>query len=297
LEFVKNKRRTFQNNGVDKKMKIKKTYLTALALIVIVLAIALIGFAVWNQFIIPSLGNLSNLSLFLIVGLAFLAGVVSFFSPCGLALLPTVFSYNLKNFSVGEVTRTRVLSVGVYSALGILSFYALLGLIFSFLGSVFFPYLQTLQYVFAMAIIALGIIMVKNIAIRLPFQKTVSSTFAGKVYESVGFKNYYLFGFGYGLAIMGCVAPVVSALLIFPFIVGNFSLGISAFISYGIAQAVMLTIFAWTSVFSEKNVFEKALKSSGKIQKLAGIGLIIGGIILLIYYIFFGMGWIMGFGG
>ena len=76
-------------------MKIKKTHFTIFALLVAILAVALIGFAVWNQFIIPSLGNLSNLSLFLIVGLAFLAGVVSFFSPCGLALLPTVFSYNL----------------------------------------------------------------------------------------------------------------------------------------------------------------------------------------------------------
>lgn len=275
-------------------MKIKKIHLTALALAIIVLAVALIGFSLWNQFIIPSLGNLSSLSLFLIVGLSFFAGVVSFFSPCGLALLPTVFSYNLKNFSIGNVTRTRVLSVGTYSALGILSFYALIGLVFSLLGSVFFPYLQTLQYVFAVIIIVLGIIMVKNITIRLPFQKTVSSVFAGKVYESIGFKNYYLFGFGYGLAIMGCVAPVVSALLIFPFIIGNFSLGISAFVSYGIAQAVMLTIFAWTTVFSEKNIFEKALKSSGKIKKLAGIGLIVGGIILLIYYVFFGMGFVLG---
>ena len=271
-------------------MKIKKTHLTALALVVIVLAVALIGFALWNKFIIPSLGNLSNFSLILIVGLAFLAGVVSFFSPCGLALLPTVFSYNLKNFSEGKVTKARVLSVGLYSAIGMLSFYALIGLIFSLLGSVFFPYLQTLQYVFAVIIIALGIIMVKNMSIRLPFQKTVSSLFAGKVYESVGFKSYYLFGFGYGLAIMGCVAPVVSALLIFPFIVGNFSLGISAFVSYGLAQAVMLTIFAWTTVFSEKNIFEKALKSSGKMKKLSGIGLIVAGIILLIYYLFFDMG-------
>ncbi len=275
-------------------MKVKKTYLIAVALIFIVLAVALSGFALWNNFIIPSLGNLSNLSLILIIGIAFLAGVVSFFSPCGLALLPTVFSYNLRNFSSGEVTKTKVLSVGLYSSIGILSFYALIGLIFSLLGSVFFPYLKTLQYVFAAIIIALGIVMVKNISIRFPFQKTISSAFAGKVYESVGFKNYYLFGFGYGLAIMGCVAPIVSALLIFPFIVGNFSLGISAFVSYGIAQAVMLTIFAWTTVFSEKNVFEKALRSSVKIKKLAGIGLIIGGIILLTYYIFFGMGLVLG---
>ncbi len=275
-------------------MKIKKTHLSVIVLIIIILFIALLGFRFWNSLIIPSLGKLSSFSLQLIIGLAFLAGALSIFSPCGLALLPTVFSYNLKNFSQGNVSEAKVLSVGLYSALGILSFYALIGIIFSLLGTLFFPYIQTLQYVFAVAIIALGFLMIRNITIRIPFSNKINSLFAGRVYKSVGFKSYYLFGFGYGLAIMGCVAPVVSALLIFPFIVGNFALGISAFLSYGIAQATMLTFFAWTTVFSEKNIFKNILASSDKIKKVSGIGLIIGGFLLLLYYIFFGMGITLG---
>ena len=61
------------------------------------------------------------------------------------------------------------------------------------------------------------------------------------------------------------------------------------FLSYSLGLAVMMSVFAYLSVYSKKELVDGILNSARKIKTISGLGLVVGGILLLIYYAFFEM--------
>lgn len=76
-------------------MRVKKSYLILILIALGLIIIASVGFNLWNTQIISNIAKISQFSFYLILAFAFFAGIVSFFSPCGLALLPAFISYNM----------------------------------------------------------------------------------------------------------------------------------------------------------------------------------------------------------
>lgn len=270
-------------------MKISKVRLNLLLVVLSVIVVASAGLYWWYSFVLANLSTISSLSIPLILAFAFISGIISFFSPCGLALLPTVISYNLTNFSTANVAvdRRTVVKVGATCASGVISFYLVLGLIIASLGTFVTAYIQYLQNAFAIILVLLGVAMVRRMSFNIGFLDSLQSKIYTQIEKSSGLKRFYLFGLGYGLAIIGCVGPVVAAVILFPFFSGNFTLGVGAVLSYALALALMVAISVWTVVFSEKRFFKNVMSSSDKIRIWGGKGMIIAGIVLLIYYQFF----------
>ena len=116
-------------------MQIKKTYLTLGLIVIGLIIIASVGFNLWNTQIISNIAKISQFSFYLILTFSFFAGIVSFFSPCGLALLPAFISYNmaLVNYQAKHM-KMQIFKIGIFSASGIITFYIILGTIFSLFG-------------------------------------------------------------------------------------------------------------------------------------------------------------------
>jgi len=271
-------------------MQVKKSYLILGLIVIGLIIVASIGFNLWNTQIVSNIAKINQFSFYLILVFAFFAGIVSFFSPCGLALLPAFLSYNmaLVNYETKHLKK-QILKIGIFSALGIITFYILLGIIFSIFGALIGPYLQVFQYAIAILFVVFGIMLVR----KFTFTNKLFDNFKRKVHSQAlkqsGYKGYYIFGFAYGLDIIGCLFPLIATLVLIPIATGNFVTGVSAFISYSIALAVMMSVFAYLIAFSKKSLVTDVLKSTEKLKVWVGIGLIIGGLALLWYYTFFGM--------
>lgn len=268
-------------------MKVKKTSLKIISILAIIVIVALFGFNVWNNYVLVNVGNLRSFSFSLLIIFSFIAGVVTFFAPCGLALLPAYLSYFL---GLGENPKNpglkKAMVTGAVVTLGIIALYSLLGFIISSIGVVVSPYITLLQYIFAVLIIILGIALLKNFSLNMTM---FNKMFGQKIRQSSGFGRAFLFGIGYGIASVSCTFPVVMALIFVPLITGNFLVGVGVFLSYSIALGIMMIIMSGIIAYSKEDVLQRMLKSSVKIKKLSGIVMMFAGIILLIYYLFFGM--------
>lgn len=273
-------------------MRIKKGYLTLGLLLFGIIVIAIIGFSIWNNQIVSNIGKLNQFSFYLIIGFAFVAGVISFFSPCGLALLPAFLSYNMAMVDGKQdprETKKRILKIGIFSALGIITFYIILGIIFSLFGTAIGQYIKYFQYAIAILFVVFGIMLVRNFALSNKLFDKLREKVHSKAISSSGYKGFYIFGFAYGLDIIGCLFPLIAALVLIPIATGNFVVGISAFLSFSLALAITLSVFSYLIIYSKKSLVSDVLKSTKKIKMWMGIGLIIGGVALLFYYTFWGM--------
>jgi len=271
-------------------MEVKKTHLILGLILLGLVFVAIFGFNLWNTQIVSNIAKISQFSFYLILAFSFFAGIVSFFSPCGLALLPAFISYNMALVNEqSKQLKTQIFKIGIFSALGIITFYILLGSIFSLFGAVIGKYLQVVQYIVAILFIVFGFLLFKKFAVTNRFFESFRMKVHSQAMKHSGYKGFYIFGFAYGLDIIGCLFPLISVLILIPIATGNFVTGIAAFISFSIALALMISIFAYLIAYSKKTLVSDVLKSTEKLKVWIGIGLMIGGGALLFYYTFFGM--------
>lgn len=271
-------------------MKIKKNYLLVLGLMALIVILAFIGFSIWNGQILARLGTLNNYSIYFILGFAFIAGLFSFFSPCGLALLPTFISYNMAMINEDRIPpKNQVVKIGTSASLGIITFFVLLGMIFTSLGSVLFPYIKTAQYIVAGLFVVFGILLWRDTKITSWFYTKFREKVHKEAYRRKNLFGYYIFGFAYGLDIIGCLFPLIAVIILLPLTSGAYLKGISTFLVYSFGLGVMMSSFVYVIATSKHNIVKKILHSSETIRKVMAGGLIAGGIFLLLYYAFFGM--------
>ena len=271
-------------------MQIKKTYLILGLILLGFIFVAIFGFNLWNTQILSNLAKISQFSFYLILAFAFFAGIVSFFSPCGLALLPAFISYNMALVNEqSKQMKMQIFKIGIFSALGIITFYVILGTIFSLFGALIGPYIQIFQYIIAILFIVFGFMVLKKFAVTNKLFENFRMKVHSQAMKHSGYKGFYIFGFAYGLDIIGCLFPLIATLILIPIETGNYLIGVAAFVSYSIALAVMISIFAYLIAYSKKSLVSDVLKSTEKLKVWIGIGLIIGGVALLWYYTFFGM--------
>jgi len=160
------------------------------------------------------------------MGFAFVAGALSFFSPCSVGLFPAYVGYYLGTVDLSSqgddnpVDGTTALHEGRFwhpvadglrlggsAALGFFILFLGLGSIVSFVGTrLFAPYLRWVSIGIGITIIILGLLFLTG---GFPTLHLRISASRSRTPFSV-----FVFGIGYGLASLGCTLPVfLSALL------------------------------------------------------------------------------------
>jgi cytochrome c biogenesis protein CcdA len=129
---------------------------------------------------------------------AFSAGVISTFNPCAYTLLPAILGRVLAQGKGGVVAG---LQLGLALSAGALCTFGALGLLVALVGLAvgsLFPYLAILL---ALAFLALAAVTLSGRTFKLGLP-------APSLLEGTGLRAYYLFGFAFGLASLGCVLPM-----------------------------------------------------------------------------------------
>jgi cytochrome c-type biogenesis protein len=137
-------------------------------------------------------------SLWLLAPAAFLAGILSFLSPCTLPILPAYFAFTFQSKKQTVVWMTVAFFLGLTTTLTVLGASA------TALSQLLFQYLRQITVMGGLAIIALGILSLLGKGFSGPqIQERPSRTALGS----------YLYGATFALGWTACIGPILGAIL------------------------------------------------------------------------------------
>jgi cytochrome c-type biogenesis protein len=210
------------------------------------------------------------MSLDVSAGGAFVAGVLSFASPCVLPLVPPYLAY-MGGVSIeqlraagGAQARSRVLLAALCFVAGFSTVFVVLGATASWIGQAIGAYLGILNYIAGALIALMGLHFLRVIRIPL-LDRTARVGLAQKPASMIG---AYVMGLAFGFGWSPCVGPVLTAILLMAgsadsvgegarlLLVYSLGIGLPFLIAAGFAGAFM----RWSARFRLRlDLIEKAM--------------------------------------
>jgi cytochrome c-type biogenesis protein len=214
------------------------------------------------------------------VGLALLAGLASFLSPCVFALVPAYVGYLSGRAAGGENTSTNrwvTFSHGLAFVLGFSMVFILLGIAASVAGRFLFDLRFWLAKIGGLVVIVFGMHMIG--VLRIPFLEydTRVNTAPDRKW---GYLSSALMGIFFSAGWSPCVGPVLGAILTLAINGGSLPLGASLLTAYSAGLAIPFLIAAlgigWVST---------VLRHYGRIMRYVEIamGLVLVGVGILLF--------------
>ena len=213
---------------------------------------------------------------------AFVAGLLSFFSPCVLPLIPAYFTF-ITGFSIEELTekynseiRKKVFLSTFLFVLGFSLVFILMGASASYLGGLMFTYKKLIRIIGGILIIILGIHLTGLIRVPgLDFEKRITLE-----KKPLHFFGTLIIGMAFGAGWSPCIGPLLGSILI---IAGNQETVWQGVILLGIYSSGLAIPFIIISIFI--NFLLTFIKKASKVLKyvnvVAGVVLIVVGLILV----------------
>lgn len=173
--------------------------------------------------------------------LAFLAGLLSFLSPCVLPLVPSYLAYvGGSGNRAGGLSRALVLRNSLFFVLGFSLVFVALGASASALGSLLLDYRYTLITAAGALIVLFGLMMLG--LFRLPFfYRDIRFRFTGDAATPLGAT---LLGAAFGIGWTPCIGPVLGAILTLAGATGTLSQGVALLMAYALGLAVPFLLAA-----------------------------------------------------
>jgi cytochrome c-type biogenesis protein len=213
---------------------------------------------------------------------AFIAGLLSFFSPCVLPLIPAYFTF-ITGFSLEELTqgrntavRKKVFFSTFFFVLGFSLVFISMGASASYLGDVLITYKNWIRIIGGILIIIFGIHMTGALRIRfLDIEKRISMN-----NKPLGFLGTLIIGMAFGAGWSPCAGPLLGSILIIASSQGTVWQGV---VLLGIYSAGLAIPFILVSIFINLLLvfIGKASKVLRYINVVAGVVLIIVGVLLI----------------
>lgn len=214
----------------------------------------------------------------------FLAGILSFFSPCILPLLP-VYTGVLLDDKDGAQASSGKFSISVTSLLRTLAFIAGISFIFillgygaGFLGDLL--YASWFQYLTGAIIILLGLHQMEILHFK-GLYKEKRLQLQGQGQNGKGYSQAFLLGLTFSFAWTPCVGPVLGSVLALAASGGSGAWqGAGLMLVYTLGLALPFLLLARTSSYVLKH-FRKLHPYLGILKKVGGFLIIVMGLLVL----------------
>ncbi|VIQ14562.1 cytochrome c-type biogenesis protein [Streptococcus pneumoniae] len=214
----------------------------------------------------------------------FLAGILSFFSPCILPLLP-VYTGVLLDDKDGAQASSGKFSISVTSLLRTLAFIAGISFIFillgygaGFLGDLL--YASWFQYLTGAIIILLGLHQMEILHFK-GLYKEKRLQLQGRGQNGKGYSQAFLLGLTFSFAWTPCVGPVLGSVLALAASGGSGAWqGAGLMLVYTLGLALPFLLLALTSSYVLKH-FRKLHPYLGILKKVGGFLIIVMGLLVL----------------
>lgn len=217
------------------------------------------------------------------IPMAFLAGILSFLSPCVLPLVPSYVSYitgvSFENLTSTE-DRKRIRFLTLTNSLAFISGFSVvfisLGASSSLAGHLLYKYQDWLRIIGGILVIIFGLFI--SGIVKLDFlMRERKFHLRGK---PAGYFGSFIIGMTFAAAWTPCIGPILGTILLYAASEGSASYGLKLlfFYSLGLALPFFLSSLAINTFLSYSKIFYRFIRP---IMLLSGLLLIIFGIMLL----------------
>ena len=214
---------------------------------------------------------------------AALAGLLSFFTPCILPMVPFYLCY-MAGISMSELredgdiapgAQKRLVISAIFFALGVSTIFVLLGMGATALGQTFAQWRQPLSYVAAAVLLVFGLHFLGVIRIGLLYREARIESKA----EPTTIIGAYVMGLAFGFGWTPCVGPALAAILMVASGMGDIWQGGSLLLVYGLA---MTAPFVVAALFAKPFLgwMQRNRRYLGHVEKVMGVMLIIFAILI-----------------
>ncbi|MBF0378878.1 MAG: cytochrome c biogenesis protein CcdA [Desulfamplus sp.] len=213
---------------------------------------------------------------------AIFAGLLSFFSPCILPLIPAYFSFitglSLDELTTGDDRKTRkkvILATLAYIA-GFSFVFIVMGASVSFLGGFISTFTWLIRYVGGSIIILFGLHLLRIINIKsLNFEKRVHIS-----EKPMHFMGTFIIGMAFGAGWTPCIGPLLGSILIVAGSQETVYQGIALLTLYstGLALPFLLISFFINRILE---IMKKTKRILIYINNVSGLLLIVLGLLLI----------------
>ena len=215
---------------------------------------------------------------------ALLAGLLSFFTPCILPMVPFYLSY-MAGLSVTELrgdgaiapgAQRRLVLSSVLFALGVSTIFVLSGMGATALGQVFTQYLEPLSWVAAAILLVFGLHFLGVIKVPLLYREARLEG-GGKPTSIWG---AYVMGLAFGFGWTPCVGPALAAILMIASGMGDITHGGLLLFAYGVG---MTAPFVVAALFAKPflNWAARHMALVQKVEKAMGVMLILFAVLIV----------------
>ena len=188
---------------------------------------------------------------------AFLAGVITFTSPCGFALLPTYFAVAFKD-------RNRSLIMTCMFSLGLISAFTLFGIIAGLAGNFFNPFKQQFAVLSGIALLVLGILLLLNKSLWfLNFQ--IGHGNEGRERRSLW--GTFLVGFFFSAGWTPCIGAILGGVILLGANAGTLLKSAALLATYGLGAVLPLILL---SLIADRTSVSHWIQGKAFSLKIAG---------------------------
>jgi cytochrome c-type biogenesis protein len=219
-----------------------------------------------------------------ITGGVFLAGLISFLSPCVLPLVPPYLAYlggtSLERVHAGDMldhaAKRRVLIAAVFFVLGFTTVFVALGAGASVLGQVMLTYKDTLAKIAGVIIILFGLHFLGVLRIPLLY---VEKRFHTDI-QGVSFAGAYVMGLAFAFGWTPCVGPVLATVLAVASQEQSLYRGVWLLLVYSLGLGVPFLLAA-IAIRPFMGFMQRFRRHLGRMEQIMGALLVITGLLFL----------------
>lgn len=208
------------------------------------------------------------------IAVSFAAGLLSFFSPCVLAIAPAYLGY-VAGVEALQEDRRKVIVHTLLFVLGFVGVFVFMGLGASLVGGFLFRYRAWFNRVAGAVIILFGLQVLGVVRIRALYVERHAN-----LAVSFGVLRSFLLGISFGLGWTPCVGPVLGSILLYASTLGKIWEGGMLLFVYALGLALPFLLLGaglgWVT-----GVFRRIQKRGRVVELVSGILLISLGVILL----------------
>lgn len=209
-------------------------------------------------------------NLLIAIFVATLAGLISFFSPCVIPLVPGYLSY--ASGMTEHKSRGRVLLGSILFVSGFTALFISYGVLFGGLGAQIAQNSRVISIILGLVTIALGVVFLLN----EKFYRTFKPSFKGRT----GLLSAPLLGFAFGIGWTPCIGPTLGAVQVLAFQSATAQRGAILSAAYCLGLGLPFILLGWYMDRAEP--FRKFIAKRGDlITKIGGSLLILIGLLQL----------------
>lgn len=217
-----------------------------------------------------------------LIGLAFAAGMVAAFNPCGFAMLPAyltlVVQGNGTTDAGGLYAVRRALTATAAMALGFLAVFGLFGLLTVSLASTVQQYLPYVTLAVGISIVALGIWLL------LGRELLISAAARGARWAPTArLGSMFGYGVGYAIASLSCTVGPFLAVTASSLRTGSLLDGISVYIAYAAGLSLVVGVLAVSVAVASSTLIDGMRRVLPYVNRISGAVMVIVGLYVAWY--------------